>query len=175
MQHMNPWYALSGLAVGFLVGLTGVGGGALVTPLLISAFGVPAAVAVGTDLLYTAASRGAAAIIHSVSRNIGWRVAWLLTAGAISATLAALVMLWRFGPQGEVTKSVITHRLRRGGRAPSGGADGRGAAGRGGGQLAGAEDAGRRSALCAGGADGAGGGEAAGLAAARHGDCDVSG
>jgi uncharacterized membrane protein YfcA len=45
-------YAVSGLAVGFVVGLTGVGGGALITPLLVLGFGVHPAAAVGTDLLY---------------------------------------------------------------------------------------------------------------------------
>jgi uncharacterized membrane protein YfcA len=58
---IDPLYSLSGFAVGLLVGMTGVGGGALMTPILIMLFGVHPATAVGTDLLYAAATRLAAA------------------------------------------------------------------------------------------------------------------
>ena len=54
---IEPLYALSGFAVGLLVGMTGVGGGALMTPILIMLFGVHPATAVGTDLLYAAATK----------------------------------------------------------------------------------------------------------------------
>ena len=54
---INPLYALSGLAVGMLVGLTGVGGGSLMTPLLVLVFGIHPATAVGTDLLYAGATK----------------------------------------------------------------------------------------------------------------------
>jgi len=52
LHHIQPLYVLSGLVVGMLVGLTGVGGGSLMTPILILLFGIHPATAVGTDLLY---------------------------------------------------------------------------------------------------------------------------
>ena len=57
LQAINPLFALSGFLVGLLVGLTGVGGGSLMTPLLVLIFGVQATTAVGTDLLYAAATK----------------------------------------------------------------------------------------------------------------------
>ena len=56
IASINPLYALSGLVVGVLVGLTGVGGGSLMTPLLVLLFGIHPSTAVGTDLLYAAAT-----------------------------------------------------------------------------------------------------------------------
>ena len=57
LPHIDLLYSLSGLFVGILVGLTGVGGGSLMTPILVLLFGVHPATAVGTDLLYAAATR----------------------------------------------------------------------------------------------------------------------
>lgn len=57
LPHIYPLYSLSGLLVGFLVGLTGVGGGSLMTPILVLLFHVHPATAVGTDLLYAAATK----------------------------------------------------------------------------------------------------------------------
>ena len=57
LPHITLLYSLSGLGVGFLVGLTGVGGGSLMTPILVLLFGVHPATAVGTDLLYAAATK----------------------------------------------------------------------------------------------------------------------
>jgi uncharacterized membrane protein YfcA len=59
LHHINPLYVLSGLVVGLLVGLTGVGGGSLMTPLLVLLFGIHPTTAVGTDLLYAACTAGA--------------------------------------------------------------------------------------------------------------------
>jgi len=108
---IDPWYAAAGLGVGFLVGMTGVGGGALMTPLLISVFGIAPAVAVGTDLLYTAASRTVATAIHGVNRNIDWGIVLRLAAGSIPATVLTLVVLWWLGVHGKMTGGLITHLL----------------------------------------------------------------
>ena len=62
---INPLYSISGFAVGVLVGMTGVGGGSLMTPLLVLLFGFHPATAVGTDLLYAAASRLRAAVLRT--------------------------------------------------------------------------------------------------------------
>lgn len=63
-------YTISGFAVGLLVGLTGVGGGSLMTPLLILLFGMHPAAAVGTDLLYAAATKSAGSVVHGLNRTV---------------------------------------------------------------------------------------------------------
>src|SRR5256712_13812212 len=78
---INPLYSISGFAVGVLVGMTGVGGGSLMTPLLILLFGIHPATAVGTDLLYAAATKSGGTLVHGVSRTIEWRVVARLAAG----------------------------------------------------------------------------------------------
>jgi uncharacterized membrane protein YfcA len=108
---IDPGYAVAGLGVGFLVGMTGVGGGALMTPLLISVFGIPPAVAVGTDLLYTAVSRSLATLIHGVNRNIDWTIVRRLAAGSIPATVLTLAVLWWLGMHGKLTGGLITYLL----------------------------------------------------------------
>jgi uncharacterized membrane protein YfcA len=83
-------YVLAGLLVGFIVGMTGVGGGSLMTPILLH-FGVPPASAVGTDLLYAAVTKAGGVCVHHRKRNINWRVTGLLALGSVPA---ALVTLW---------------------------------------------------------------------------------
>ena len=80
--HAIDWlYALSGLAVGLLVGMTGVGGGSLMTPILILLFGIHPATAVGTDLLYAAATKTCGTIVHGFTGTIDG--AW--SAGSLPA------------------------------------------------------------------------------------------
>ena len=88
-------YPLSGFVVGALVGLTGMGGGSLMTPLLILLFGVHPLTAVGTDLLFAAATKTAGTAIHSKNGNVDWRVAGLLAAGSVPATVLTIWVLSR--------------------------------------------------------------------------------
>jgi len=74
MSIIDPLYSLSGFAVGMLVGMTGVGGGSLMTPILILLFGIHPATAVGTDLLYAAATKTGGSLVHGLARSIDWRV-----------------------------------------------------------------------------------------------------
>ena len=83
----------AGFAVGVLVGLTGVGGGALMTPLLISSFGVAPAVAVGTDLLYASLTKTAGGWRHHVADHVDWPVVWRLAAGSLPAAVVVLAIL----------------------------------------------------------------------------------
>ena len=92
MSHFE-WLALTGLVVGVLVGLTGVGGGSLMTPLLITAFGIPAPTAVGTDLACAAITKTAATFAHRASRTVVFRIAALLAAGSIPAAVLTLLVL----------------------------------------------------------------------------------
>ena len=86
-------YTLSGFLVGLLVGLTGVGGGSLMTPLLVLLFGVHPATAVGTDLLFAASTKTVGTLVHGFARNIDWRIVGLLAAGSVPATVVVLAGL----------------------------------------------------------------------------------
>jgi len=93
---LQPIYAVTAFVVGMLVGITGVGGGSLMTPLLILLFGMHPAAAVGTDLLHAAVTRSAGSAVHGLNRTIDWRVARRMAAGSIPAaviTLAAMSAL----------------------------------------------------------------------------------
>ena len=87
---IDPLYVASGFGVGLLVGMTGVGGGSLMTPLLILLFGVHPTTAVGTDLLYAAATKTGGSLVHGLARSIDWTVVRRLAAGSIPATIATL-------------------------------------------------------------------------------------
>ena len=87
----EPLYSLSGLVVGALVGITGVGGGSLMTPLLVLLFGVHPATAVGTDLLYAAITKTAGTAVHGMHGRVNWKIVGGLAAGSVPA---ALLMLW---------------------------------------------------------------------------------
>lgn len=87
---MELGYTLSGLLVGFIVGLTGVGGGSLMTPLLILLFGIPPATAVGTDLLYASITKLGGAWVHSRNGHVDWKLVGWLAAGSLpTAALTA--------------------------------------------------------------------------------------
>jgi uncharacterized membrane protein YfcA len=97
---INPLYVLSGLVVGFVVGLTGVGGGSLMTPILVLLFGVHPVTAVGTDLLYASATKAVGTAMHRVGDTIDWGVAGLLASGSIPATALTLFVLRKLGVEG---------------------------------------------------------------------------
>jgi hypothetical protein len=89
-----PLYVLSGLAVGVLVGMTGIGGGSLMTPLLVFAFGIDPKVAVGTDLLFAAITKSKGVWTHhGHHRSVEWRIVGLLALGSVPAALAVLYLL----------------------------------------------------------------------------------
>lgn len=91
----DPAFAASGLVTGFLVGLTGVGGGSLMTPLLVLLFGITPSVAVGTDLLYAAITKASGIPVHARRKHVDWRVAGLLAAGSVPAALVTVALLAR--------------------------------------------------------------------------------
>src|SRR5476651_1797320 len=74
MPVLNPLFVLSGFAVGFLVGMTGVGGGSLMTPLLILLFHIHPTTAVGTDLLYASVTKTGGSLVHGFNKTIDWRI-----------------------------------------------------------------------------------------------------
>lgn len=87
--------------VGFLVGLTGVGAGALLTPMLISGFGVSPSVAVGTDLLFASITKATAAIRHHRYGNVSWPILRWLCAGSLSASAVTMAWLYIAAPDTE--------------------------------------------------------------------------
>src|SRR5271170_6945246 len=93
----QPLYALAGFAVGVLVGLTGVGGGSLMTPLLVLLFGIHPAVAVGTDLLYACITKIGGSFVHNSNRTIDWHLVGRLASGSVPATAITLVAASRLG------------------------------------------------------------------------------
>ncbi len=105
---IDPLYSLSGFLVGTLVGMTGLGGGSLMTPLLILLFGVPPTTAVGTDLLYAAATKTGGSLVHGFAHSIDWAVVRRLASGSIPATLITLLVLSYLSPNGEAARHLIT-------------------------------------------------------------------
>ncbi len=87
------YYICAGFVVGLLVGLTGVGGGSLMTPILLIFFNVKAAVAVGTDLLYASITKSVGIFAHGKLGNIDWLIVRLLAYGSIPASLLTLLYL----------------------------------------------------------------------------------
>jgi uncharacterized membrane protein YfcA len=79
--------------VGLLVGMTGVGGGSLMTPLLVLLFGFHPATAVGTDLLYASATKAVGTTVHGWRETVDWRVVWRLLSGSMPASVLTLVFL----------------------------------------------------------------------------------
>ena len=93
IHAFQPIYAIAGFAVGMLVGMTGVGGGSLMTPVLILLFGMPPAVAVGTDLLHAAVTKTAGSLVNGFNQSIDWRVVRRLATGSIPMTIVTMSVL----------------------------------------------------------------------------------
>jgi uncharacterized membrane protein YfcA len=89
----NLLYSFSGFLVGLLVGQTGVGGGSLMTPLLVLLFGIHPAAAVGTDLLYACVTKTVGTWVHGKHRTVDWRIVRRLATGSVPASLLTLAVL----------------------------------------------------------------------------------
>jgi uncharacterized protein len=108
LPSLDPLYSLSGFVVGALVGMTGVGGGSLMTPVLILLFGIHPATAVGTDLLYASATKTVGTAVHGLSRTVEWRVVGRLATGSIPMTGLTLYFLSFFGSESAFAAALIT-------------------------------------------------------------------
>ena len=107
IQSVLPFYSVAGFAVGLLVGLAGVGGGSLMTPILILLFGVHPATAVGTDLLYAAATKTAGSLVHGYNRTVDWRVVRRLAAGSVPMTILTIWALSFINVNGAAARALI--------------------------------------------------------------------
>ena len=112
-EHLaiTPAYAISGLLVGILVGMTGVGGGSLMTPLLVLMFGFHPTTAVGTDLLFAAATKTVGTTIHSAGKTVDWQIVRRLATGSVPATVICLLLLAYFGVASKTVTSIISLTL----------------------------------------------------------------
>lgn len=90
---MDAAYLCAGALTGFLIGLTGVGGGALMTPLLLLVFGVAPVTAVATDLWFAAITKGVAASVHRRHAEGDWPVVRRLWLGSLPVTLAVVAVM----------------------------------------------------------------------------------
>lgn len=97
---MSIAYTIAGFSVGAIVGLTGVGGGSLMTPLLVLLFGINPSVAVGTDLLYAAITKAGGTLAHGMKGTVDWQVTRRLASGSIPAAALTLAALAYFAPGG---------------------------------------------------------------------------
>jgi uncharacterized protein len=88
---------LAGFAVGAIVGMTGVGGGSLMTPLLIGVFKLHPAVAIGTDLWFAALTKTGGAVAHARHGHVDWRITRLLLLGSLPAALATIALMHATG------------------------------------------------------------------------------
>ena len=104
-------FVLSGLVVGTIIGLTGVGGGSLMTPLLIMGFGISPVAAVGTDLLFAAVTKFGGTLKLAQQRLVPWNKVALLSVGSIPAALATLVVLHTMGAATAQTDQLIRQGL----------------------------------------------------------------
>ena len=104
---IDPLFVASGFAVGLLVGMTGVGGGSLMTPLLILLFGVHPSTAVGTDLLYAAATKTGGSLIHGWGRSIHWPAVFRLACGSLPASVATMLVMWQLNLDASAQRAVV--------------------------------------------------------------------
>jgi uncharacterized membrane protein YfcA len=93
---MDYGFIVAGFVVGWLVGLTGVGGGSLMTPILLLFFNVKAAVAVGTDLLYASITKSVGIFAHGKLGNIDWRLVGILALGSLPASFVTTFLIHKF-------------------------------------------------------------------------------
>lgn len=111
-MHIDIAQIISGLLVGFLVGLTGVGGGSLMTPILVFFFGYAPKAAVGTDLLFAAITKtGGVLVHHGKHRSVDWKIVGLLCLGSLPAALLLIYLLETQFTKDESLTSTITFTL----------------------------------------------------------------
>jgi uncharacterized membrane protein YfcA len=108
---MDLSFVISGFAVGLLVGMTGVGGGSLMTPLLTLLFGVSPAVAVGTDLAFASLTKGVGTFTHRLRGTVHWDIVGRLCLGALPAAVLASLALQHFGTLNKEIGQVIRYTI----------------------------------------------------------------
>jgi hypothetical protein len=112
MLHHTFWlYAFSGALVGFFVGMTGVGGGSLMTPILILLFGFAPTTAVGTDQLFAGVTKTFGSAVHGFNRTVDWRIVGRLALGSIPGAIVTLIGLYYMKISGNAANVLVTKVL----------------------------------------------------------------
>lgn len=108
---MDWLYTLSGFLVGLVVGVTGVGGGSLMTPLLVLVFGISPATAVGTDLLYASLTKSLGGWVNAQRGTVDWKVVGLLSLGSLPAAVVTIALLKYLALDEKTLRSLVTSVL----------------------------------------------------------------
>lgn len=111
LLHLWPTIVAGGFVVGFLVGITGVGAGSLMTPFLINHVGISPTLAVGTDLLFAGLTKATAAARHHAFGNVDWPIVRWLAIGSVPGALGTLFLLHYLDPDVAVVSHVIKATL----------------------------------------------------------------
>ena len=109
---MDYRFSLVGLLVGFLVGLTGMGGGSLLAPILILVFRIPPVWAVGTDIAYSTVTKALGSVVHIRQKQVNFKVALWLACGSVPATLLSVGLVQYIHKHyGNAVNNVIVHAI----------------------------------------------------------------
>jgi uncharacterized membrane protein YfcA len=106
-MQLQSLYPVVGLIVGVVVGLTGVGGGSLMTPTLVFLFKVPLDIAIGTDLIFASLTKIVGVAAHGMRGNVNWRIVARLGAGSLPASIATILVMSQFKAHGKPLDHVI--------------------------------------------------------------------
>ena len=105
---METGYIATGFIVGLMIGLTGMGGGSLMTPILIVFFGIHPSAAVGTDLIFASLTKTVGAAVHGFRHSIAWGIVFRLSLGSLPAAAATLAALHHFGVHGHAANRWVS-------------------------------------------------------------------
>lgn len=109
---MDFRYSLVGLLIGVLVGLTGMGGGSLLAPILILIFHVPPVWAVGTDVAYSTVTKALGSVVHIRQKHVNFKIALWLACGSVPATLLSVTLVQYIRKHyGSLVNGVILHAI----------------------------------------------------------------
>ncbi len=111
LSPIQPLFVLSGFVVGLLVGQTGVGGGSLMTPIIVLLFGIHPAAAVGTDLLYASITKTVGTAVHGANHTVEWPIVARLAGGSVPATALTLLVISHFDLSGRAASHLISTLL----------------------------------------------------------------
>jgi uncharacterized membrane protein YfcA len=105
--HLQSLYPIVGLVVGLVVGLTGVGGGSLMTPTLVFIFKIPVDIAVGTDLIFASLTKIFGVVAHSSRGNVNWKIVSRLAVGSLPASIATIFVMSQLKAHGKPLDHII--------------------------------------------------------------------
>jgi len=109
---MDYRISLVGLFIGFLVGLTGMGGGSLLAPIMILIFRVPPVWAVGTDIAYSTVTKAVGSLVHIRQKSVNFKVAFWLACGSVPATVLSISLVQYIRKHyGDVVNGIIIHAI----------------------------------------------------------------